>query len=319
LLSLIIIFVICTFAFADLGNFNDYSSSGSGGWSSGSASSGSSDSYSDWDSSHNYRYSYSDSSPVDMYFILIILVVAILIFLVKFILDKAEDHVFGSHAPAKNTAYRTAQNIPDNTQEIIKVILTSDPDFSSDKFLGWAKEVFITLQTAWSKREWEKVRPFEKEELYRQHELQIKEYIDLGRINVLERININNAYLFKYKRDAEYEYLSVFMNVRMVDYIIDEKTKAVLKGDPNKDCFLQYILTFIRKKGVLTSSAKGGNSIVSCPKCGAPTRITSAGKCEYCGFIVTTGEYSWVLADIEGVKPSVHYGKGGVIINEKGE
>lgn len=101
----------------------------------------------------------------------------------------------------------------------------------------------------------------------------------------------------------------------MVDYIIDEKTKKVLKGDPNKDCFMQYILTFTRKTGVLTEPAKSNSSTVSCPHCGAPTQITSSGKCEYCGFIITTGEYDWVLLNIEAVKPGLHVDNTGVFIH----
>ena len=38
---------------------------------------------------------------------------------------------------------------------------------------------------------------------------------------------------------------------------------------------------------------------MNCPNCGAPTQITSAGKCEYCGSVITTGEYSWVLSNLE--------------------
>lgn len=45
----------------------------------------------------------------------------------------------------------------------------------------------------------------------------------------------------------------------------------------------------MRKVGVLTDPVKSGKSTVACPHCGAPTSVTSSGKCEYCGFIITTG------------------------------
>ena len=41
---------------------------------------------------------------------------------------------------------------------------------------------------------------------------------------------------------------------------------------------------------------------ISCPNCGAPTKITSSGKCEYCGSIITTGEHGWVLDKLEGYR-----------------
>jgi ribosomal protein L37E len=319
LCPLAIFLIVCNFAFADLGNFNDYSSGGSGGGWDGGSSGGYSSSHgsSSWDFSNSSGGSYG-LIITDMYGMIIIFAIFGAILLYKFLMDKAEQKVFGVHSLPRNNAYGGAQNIPDNTDAIQKAVMEIDANFSADKFLNWAKEVFITLQTAWSERDWEKARPFETEELYRQHELQIKEYIDKGRINALERININNAYLYRYKRDAKYEYLAVYINARMTDYIIDENTREVLKGNPNEDCFLRYILSFVRKKGFLTA-VQSGSSAVSCPQCGAPVKMTSAGKCNYCGFIVKTGDYSWVLADIEGVKAGVNYGSGGVIISCKKE
>jgi ribosomal protein L37E len=88
----------------------------------------------------------------------------------------------------------------------------------------------------------------------------------------------------------------------------------VLKGDPNKEYHLRYLYTFMRKTGVTTDPAKSGNSTVACPHCGAPTNITSAGKCEYCGFVVTTGEFDWVLSNIEAIKAGVNIDNGGVVI-----
>lgn len=89
--------------------------------------------------------------------------------------------------------------------------------------------MFITLQNAWSERDFEKVRPFEKEELYKQHTELIKQYIENGKINVLDRINVNQAYLFKYYRDSQYEFMHVYIQARMTDYIKDEKLAMYLK------------------------------------------------------------------------------------------
>jgi ribosomal protein L37E len=125
------------------------------------------------------------------------------------------------------------------------------------------------------------------------------------------------VYLYKYVRDAEYEYMTVYIQARMTDYIVDENTNKVVKGNPNTDYHPRYLFTFIRKVGVLTDPARSNNSVVACPHCGAPTQITSAGKCEYCGFIVTTGEFDWVLSDIEAVKAGSNIGKGGVIIRNR--
>ena len=207
-------------------------------------------------------------------------------------------------------------SVEDHTAEIVPVILESDPLFSNDRFIAWAKEVYFTLSYAWMERDWEKVRPFEKEELYRQHEMQLRQYITGGRINVLERININQAYLQKYVREREYEYLTVFLQVRMIDYIKDEKTGQVLKGSPDVDCHMRYLYTFMRKNGVKTDPASSNRSTTNCPNCAAPTKITSAGKCEYCNSVIVTGDFDWVLSNIDGVKPHTVIDDSGVILRD---
>ncbi len=285
----------------DVGNFNNYGGSG-GSWSGGSGWSG-------------------GSSSTGAFFLGSLMgsgggvgTVVVIIILVVIFMSSARRRGRGNGGGIRDFGNSAMPYVKDNTDIIMSAIVPIDPLFDKDKFLGWTKEVFITLQTAWMERDWSKIRPFEKEELYRQHEIQLQEYINAGRINMIERINVNQAYLHKYERNAEYEYLTIDMQVRMVDYIIDEHTKAVLKGNPNEDSFMQYLLTFTRKTGVKTDPATSNNSVVACPHCGAPTEITSAGKCEYCGFIVTTGDYDWVLSNIMAVQPGVQIDNSGVNI-----
>ena len=64
---------------------------------------------------------------------------------------------------------------------------------------------------------------------------------------------------------------------------------------------MKYIMTFIRTAGVKTSVGTSNKSTTNCPNCGAPTQITSAGQCEYCDSVITTGEHDWVLSDIKGI------------------
>ena len=285
----------------DVGNFNDYNGGGSSGDWGGSSSSG-------FGNLMGMAFLFGDG-PV-FWIVLVVIVVGV-------ILSKRGGHSRGTAAPRAGAPTGAPPVVPDHTEEIVAAVTQIDPLFSKEKFLAWSKEVFVTLQQAWNDRDWSRIRPFEKEELYRQHELQLRDYINKGQINVIERVNVNQAYLHQYERDAEYEYLKVYMRVRMVDYIIDERTKKVLRGDPSVDCHLQYLLTFMRKKGVLTDPAVSNNSVLACPHCGAPVQVTSAGKCEYCGYMVTTGECDWVLSDMEGVKPGFSVDNRGVVLRDQ--
>ena len=289
-------YIVCVFvalmAFSaisvgDVGNFNDYDSGGSD-WSSSSSDSWGSSSSSGWSSSsssdswgsssYSSRGSSFSSTDEPLNYdafnnfaelaVLFVFAVIILVFIMKGIGKGVQPIV--ARRP----------EIPDNSVDITNALQETDPAFNATAFLEWAKEIFFKLQEAWTDREWERVRFFESEELYAQHEHQLQEYKRLGRINVLERINISNAYFFSLTKDREWETLSVVMHVRMIDYIIDERSRQVLKGSPDKDCFMSYFYVFKRKAGVKTISAKQGVDTIACPNCGAPTHVVSSGKCE---------------------------------------
>ena len=311
-------FVVPPSAIGDVGDFNDYDSSDSDWGSDSDSDWGSSDSDwsssdSDWssDSSDDYdsdRSSSSGSGGSGFWYFLLVFFVFFIIGIIlrrQFTGDKSKR--------SRPAAIPVAK---DNTNKIVPAVQKIDPQFSNDRFITWTKEVFVTLQKAWMDRNWGKVRPFEKEELYKQHEMQLQQYINNYRINVLERISFDQAYLQKYVRDKDYEYLSVFFHVHMIDYIKDEKTGAVLKGMPGKECQMRYLYTFMRKTGVLTDPVKSNHSTTNCPNCGATLKISSAGKCEYCDSLITTGKFDWVLSNIDGVKPQTVIDNSGVIIRD---
>ena len=186
----------------------------------------------------------------------------------------------------------------DNTVQVAQQIQEIDPAFSSEKFVGFAREVFMKIQEAWTARDWQPIRPFESETLFNQHKQQLDEYIRLGKINVVEKIGIKHCSLHAFRQDGDKEVLTVWLNAVMRDYVIDDKTKKVLESDPNRDWYMQYEMTFCRKAGLKTDPGKKGNSITNCPNCGAPTEVTSSGHCAYCGRVITNGEHDWVLTDI---------------------
>lgn len=191
---------------------------------------------------------------------------------------------------------------PNNSVQVAEQVRNIDPSFSEDLFLGWAREVFIKIQQAWTDRNWKIIRPFESNELFQTHSSQLEEYIRNHKINVIEKINISYANLREFRQDGDKEVLVVELYAIMRDYVIDDKTRNVLESDPNRDYHMKYLMTFNRKAGVKTKVGTSNKSTTNCPNCGAPTEITSAGQCEYCDSVITTGEHDWVLSDIHSIK-----------------
>ena len=186
----------------------------------------------------------------------------------------------------------------DNSAMVAAQIQAIDPAFSADKFNGFAREVFMKIQEAWTTKDWKTIRPFESETLFNQHKQQLDEYIRLKKTNVVEKIAIKHCSLNSFQQDGDKEVLKVYLNAVMRDYVIDDETKQVLESDPNRDWYMKYEMVFNRKAGVKTDPGKKGNTITNCPNCGAPTEITSSGQCAYCGSVITNGEHDWVLTDI---------------------
>ena len=61
-----------------------------------------------------------------------------------------------------------------------------------------------------------------------------------------------------------------------------------------------HTLTFMRKLGVKTRVEENGMHTDNCPNCGAPTKVDTAGVCEYCGSQITSGSFNWMLCKFTG-------------------
>ena len=298
IISFVIMLQIHTVSLADVGSFDRYDSgtSSSSSWDSGSSSS--------W-SSHDYDYgsssssSYDSDSDLDGFTIIGVLVFFAIVFIYSYIKAKNSQKSQGN---ISKTAYATPEIDVSQSHIWADEIKKIDPNFSEEKMLAWAKDLYVKLQNAWTERDWEPMRPFETESLFEQHKSQLQGYIDTNRINIVDRIAVNYATLYKFRQEGDRDILEIALKATKKDYIIDATTKEVLEGNKEQDRISVYKMTFERKTGVLTPEGTGKVKTTNCPNCGAPTEITSAGKCPYCGSVITTGNNTWVLSGLEPLK-----------------
>ena len=278
---MIVALVCCNLAIADVGNNNRYSSSDGGDFGGG-----------DFDIGVliGWLINLFIQSPV------LGLIVVVIIIIAYRIMKKKSNNTDAINQRVNQQA--SNDFVFDNRSTVAAQIQNIDPNFSSDKFIGFAREVFMKIQEAWTTKDWKPIRPFESETLFNQHKQQLDEYIRLKKTNVVEKITIKHCSLHSFRQDGDKEVLTVFLNAMMRDYVIDDETKKVLESDPNRDWYMKYEMVFNRKAGVKTDPGKKGNTITNCPNCGAPTEITSSGQCAYCGSVITNGEHDWVLTDI---------------------
>lgn len=240
--------------------------------------------------SSSRRKSSSSDSELEKYIAIAIFAIGIIFLYVK------RDEINGT--AKSETKYKMPRQMK-SSKQIENEIKTHDKLFNKEEIIAWSKTLFVKLQQAWTRRDWAEIRPFETEKLFEQHKSQLQGYINNNQINVMDRICVLNADLFDYRVSGDKEILTIKLTSRMQDYIIDATTKKVLRGDPKIERTNSYLLTFERKYGIQTKPGTMELNTTNCPNCGAPTQITSSGECEYCGSVITIGEYNWCLANLE--------------------
>ena len=140
--------------------------------------------------------------------------------------------------------------------------------------------------------------------LYNTTQKQVQSKIEQKVIYHYESIAINTAYLTSFVRDEQYEYLTVYLNARFIDYQTSEESGAIIRGDKNTRWDFRYKMKFMRSVGMKSNDANASEFETghNCPNCGAPLEMSSSGQCAYCGSVVSTGPYSWVLSDFTTIR-----------------
>jgi hypothetical protein len=169
------------------------------------------------------------------------------------------------------------------------------PEFKLSQFTARANEIYFACQSAWTQRKPELVRPFESENIFQMHQYWINEYLKQGFVNVLREVKLQKVELVKVERDAFFESFTARMYGSMIDYTTQLKTGTVVTGSESQPREFTEYWTFIRSAhGLQNKKFETG-----CPSCGATLKINQTGRCEYCEALITSGDYDWVLSQIE--------------------
>jgi len=317
---LIIFCSIPVISIADVGSFDSYDSGWGDSWSS-DWDSGWSDSWStDWDSSDGWTSSSTSKRSGNVFsgkilYIGLIVLPIIIRFIIKiFIIPRIRRSVKYAATKDDRDRVRNANKVHDEMVvdpeiyqgPIVEKIKIIDELFDKDKFNEETMQLFLKMQHAWTKRDWETIREFETDELFEQHKMQIEGYIKNGTINVLDNIDVHYSKIYSFKQKGDKEIIIAVVKATMSDYIINESTNSVLMGNKEQIKEKFYKLEFIRKTGVKTKPEGMCLNNINCPNCGAPIKINTVGECEYCGSTIINGDFGWVLNNYEPFDLSVY-------------
>jgi predicted lipid-binding transport protein (Tim44 family) len=184
-------------------------------------------------------------------------------------------------------------------QEGLNEIKSHDPAFNEEVFLEQVQRAFFVVQEAWTERKPEVSRQVMADGIWQQHRVQIQQYINGHKRNVLEDLAVGDLSVLSAHSDQTYDTVTVRVLAACADYDVDDEKGKVIRGNKSVGEW-QEDWTFQRSSDA-TTKPSGGTLSSKCPNCGAPLDVDLQGVCKFCHAPVMSGKYDWVLARIAQV------------------
>lgn len=182
----------------------------------------------------------------------------------------------------------------------VAALKAKDPQFDLMKFFDRTKRQFLELQDAWFKRNLEPVRKYLSDATFQRLVTQLKLMQLLGVRDAIADAQVLDLQIIGLEQNESYDSVHIRVTAQLCDSESpanasdEEALAAARKKKPEQ--FIE-VWTFLRKPGAVTK-VEGDVSQGKCPNCGAPFEGGAANTCEFCGAIVNSGNYDWVLAEI---------------------
>lgn len=171
----------------------------------------------------------------------------------------------------------------------------SNPDFNEAEFYKKAEKAFIDIQQSWAAKDLGKARRFVSDGVYQRFATQILMMERLKQRDEISDVKVLKTFIADIEVDGAYDILHVGITAGMKDKFISE-TDSSLNSPGGYEKFTEY-WSFIRKRGIVKKDIYAS---ANCPQCSGalPDNMGDSGKCPYCGTIVNSPDYDWVLSEI---------------------
>lgn len=208
-------------------------------------------------------------------------------------------------------------NFPDDFTKIIPMAIQPiDSSFNTDDIIQYAKNLFFIISDCYCDNEYQNLRAFCSDKLYNKIKDDIISLSNENKRKVMEEIKITRPFLHLYKRNDDYEFLSIVLTMKLRMYISDNKHKNVLSGNDELKNNQQFMLTLKRNLGTLTQLSERKNTGRYCPNCEKPFDFNENAVCSKCGEKINTGKFNWILDDFVFITKELDYDNRGVVIEK---
>ncbi len=255
--------------FADSGWDSSYDSGSS--WSSSDSWSSSSS----WDSDYSYGSSSSsggDLSAGEAFIIAIFLIGGMVVFAILILKNTDSSPTNDAYSYYKDIALEDLQKVlPNETLEDLKLKLY---------------QKFKDIQDAWENFNYDALREMCTDELAESYISQLDTLKLKNGKNVMSDFNPIDIKITSAKLDNDLISVVVYANITFYDYVINEKTGEVIRGNKSRKVNNHYLMTFV----------VANESITKCPGCGAELKMNTSGVCEYCRMKIVKNASDFVLS-----------------------
>jgi tellurite resistance protein len=229
---------------------------------------------------------------------------------VAFVIWRAFRNSFGATASTQRAfeAADTREPSPPSAREVttwVDTLRASDPDFDLVIFLDQVKGLFLRVQGAWAAGDLGPVRRDLSDATFQRFRVQLDLMRGQGVRNVTADMAVLDLQAVGLERTSAFDTLHVRIRAQARDVDVPVSLSPGEAMERARRAPLEPFIeawSFVRRPG--TRSRKDGLLPPGkCPNCGAPFEGGAAGNCTYCGAIVNSGAYDWVLAEItQGVE-----------------
>ena len=255
--------------FADSGWDSSYDSgsswSGSDSWSSSSS----------WDSDYSYGSSSSsggDLSAGEAFIIAIFLIGGMVVFAILILKNTDSSTTNDAYSYYKDISLENLQKVlPNETLEDLKLKLY---------------QKFKDIQDAWENFNYDALREMCTDELAESYISQLDTLKLKNGKNIMSNFNPIDIKITSAKLDNDLISVVVYANITFYDYVINEKTGEVIRGNKSRKVNNHYLMTFV----------VANESITKCPGCGAELKMNTSGVCEYCRMKIVKNASDFVLS-----------------------
>lgn len=166
-------------------------------------------------------------------------------------------------------------------------------NFNEAMFKTKVDNVFVKLHTAIILRDLSSVKHFISNKVYDKYQNYIDKLINNKEIQMYDELNVKDTKIInKYEDDNKY-IIEVEIISRYMDYVIDEDSSNLIKGNNTSRVEKTNKLVFVKNK-----DTKEQKMARKCPSCGANISVNTSGKCEYCGSTYNLEDYDFILDEI---------------------